>query len=1183
MKKQSTTLFAAMLLGSVISLAQTQYPGGVSGGGSNQLWLDANQLSLSHNDYVSTWNDASGNGNDATSVNSARPRFKTNKFNGLPALEFDGVNDRLRTGAIAALNTNKQTSFAVFSSSATNSGIVYRNAYSTGAGTASQFMYGVYAKPSTSTLNYLVKNSNKSDILHTVSSYTGTLGISSQKWNSTTALVSKLNGTTVGTTAGSNATPGGLLAVTLGANYQGNTYLKMFMAEQISYSTALSSAEVNIVENYLAAKYNITISNDMYAHQATYGHDLIGLGKESDGSNLNAKGISPLGMSIATLSNSEYIFAGHNNAGYNGNTSDVPAGFSRYNQIWQADVTGAPGTITVTYDVSTYALGDPNNYILLVDPVDNIFITGATQYVGTYLAGTVTFTNVTMPDNAYFTLSNGSSEILSTGITTDWHTATTWNCTCIPTSGNIVTVQAGHTVDINGQNANSAKLTIDGTLTFSGSDTLQVSSDFTNNNTVNSGNGTLYLNGLLSQNLVGTTTLNNVIVDNSVGVVNTGSLGIKGWLNVVNGSISTGNDLTLISNASGTAGVYYPETGTISGTVTVQRYLNEGESWYLLAPAVTDGNLEDWNQEFEMQGFTGTDWLGGSPSVQYYDQNFNNTSFYDGYRTPNNTATTIDVKVGWNAYVGDDSYATGARTIDMTGTLALGYYPYTCKHIVKVGDPAEDGWSLITNPYAAPVLWGNVDKTGLFDEAQYKKTDGSYGVMDNSFVLASGEAFWVHYNPGVGGYIKFRTDDINTSALVDNYNNRMAVPLSQVDPLMEITLNDISANYNDYCYIGFSDDATNDKDPQIDAYKLAQDNRNLPNLASIMQGKNLLKNVMNSNTNEIVPLRIYTNNPSNSLKNYTLSFSNVRNVLNFNKSLILEDRVLNTFTELLDDIKIDFTMSDDNNDPRFFLHVSTPILFALEQATCTSKSTGKASATINGAGNYNFIWKNEDGNIIKTTTNAASSSVDLVAGNYILEVNNFKQKFTVLEPKEVKADFVASYGGLNYGAQVSTSDEEILFVNAGELITFESHAINHESNTWDFGDRSTSDLENTSHIYFEEGEYKVALTSRNGNCSSTNYKLINVTKANTISASNLLDEVNVYNVKNDIFIQMNNQSNIGDVKFEVLNALGQVIYSTTKTLNNNHMETIRIDEANGLYLINVEGFGYSKTKKIVLN
>lgn len=1184
-------LITFVIIITIFSNAYSQSPGGVSGAGTNQLWLDANQLGLSNGALVSTWTDKSGKGFNATSTSTYRPTFKTNQFNGLPAVQFDGVDDRIRTGAISALSTNKISSFTVFSSDATTTGVLFRYAYATGGGSSyySEFIYGQYYNNSTNTLTHIVRNSNTSPPPVTIdkTSYSGALSITSELWNGATALEAYYNGVLVNNVAGSNSNPGGNIGVSIGANYnQTPNYLKCLVAEHISYSKVMSSAERNIIENYLGAKYNIAIGNDMYAYEGTAGVDVVGLGKEADGSNLSARGVSPLGLVIATLNNGEYILAGHNNAGYSANNSDVPlAGYSRFNQVWRSDVTGAPDTLTVTFDVSTYGLGQTGTYKLLVDG-DGVFAAGATSYNGVYGAGTVTFTGVTLSAGSYFTLANSNGQVNSTGVTTDWHTTTTWDCGCIPVSGMIVDILPTHVVDINGQNAAVSDLTIDGTLTFSGTDTLTVLQNLTNNNVFTSGAGAVLLNGSIAQTLSDTLALNNLIIDNAAGVTNAGTLSVTGFIKVISGSLTTGNNLTLISTASGTGALSNPSTGTIIGTLTVQRYINEttspyatGNSWYLLSPMVTDGTLEDWNQEFEMQGFTGTDWVGGISSVYYYDQNNNVTSFNDGYTVPINTLDVLDNTVGYEIWIGDDTKATGARTIDITGTPKLGAVAISAPHIVKIGDPTQDGWTLMANPYDSPVLFGNIQITGAFDFAYRRNAIGNNGLINSSYTLAVGEAFFVH--AGVGGAtLTFDPTDVRLQN-IDRYNERIAEDNNK--ELLTIKLSVDNKNF-DETFIGFNESAIDVREIGVDALKLNTSIHTNPNISTLIDNHDYHSNILNYKTNSIVPIRIYTENPSGTVKQYTIDIEHVKSILEHNKKLVLEDRTLNTFTELLDDAKIDFSMADDSKEPRFFLHISTPINFTAEQVSCTGKENGKATATMNQSGSYSFVWRNEDGTVIKNEKNSSSSVCSgLTPGNYVLEVNNVKQKFTITQPEEVKADFVAFYGGLNYGGQVSTQDEETLVVNAGELITFESQALNQTSNIWDFGDRSTSSLENTTHIYFEEGIYKVELTSINGSCSATNYKTIQVNAATSISETNLLDEVNVLVKENDIFVYMNNQNNSGNVKFEVLNTVGQVVYSSTKAVNNNnHIEKIRIDEAAGLYFLTIEGFNQSKTKKIIL-
>jgi hypothetical protein len=60
------------------------------------LWLEASTCVVTSGSNVSSWGDLSGHGNDATqSFLSAQPAVAVSAINGLPAIEFDGVNDSL--------------------------------------------------------------------------------------------------------------------------------------------------------------------------------------------------------------------------------------------------------------------------------------------------------------------------------------------------------------------------------------------------------------------------------------------------------------------------------------------------------------------------------------------------------------------------------------------------------------------------------------------------------------------------------------------------------------------------------------------------------------------------------------------------------------------------------------------------------------------------------------------------------------------------------------------------------------------------------------------------------------------------------------------------------------------------------------------------------------------------------
>ena len=76
-----------------------------------QVWYAADKITgLSDDDLVALWSDLSGNGVDAVQAgDAAKPTYKTNIQNGLPAVRFDGTTDQL----LASYSTYL-SSFSVF-------------------------------------------------------------------------------------------------------------------------------------------------------------------------------------------------------------------------------------------------------------------------------------------------------------------------------------------------------------------------------------------------------------------------------------------------------------------------------------------------------------------------------------------------------------------------------------------------------------------------------------------------------------------------------------------------------------------------------------------------------------------------------------------------------------------------------------------------------------------------------------------------------------------------------------------------------------------------------------------------------------------------------------------------------------------------------------------------------------
>lgn len=1163
-----------------------QSPGGVNGSGTNQLWLDAAQLNLSNGALVSSWTDFSGNGNTATSITSSnRPTYSTNQINGRASLVFDGTSDFLRTPSIAALNTGNISYFIVFEADLqTNVGVLLGGKYND----HNQFLMSYAGGTNIRSWVIRLPNTTKEAITTKSSGYQSI----STVWSSTTGIVNlRKDGTLFGSATGATSVPSGHNYLSIGANPASNSYkLKGGIAEIIMYSSTLNSAERIIIENYLAAKYGLATANDFYAYESTHSYDLTGIGQEADGANAAAVGLSTLQLNnMSSPSNGDYVMIGHDGVALtNMNSTDVPSvGWARYERVWRAGITGAPGTVDVVFDVSQFSVGAPNSHILLVDN-DGVFATGATQYIGVYnaVAETVTFSGVTLNDGDFIGLANTAVSIISTGVTTDWHTPTTWNCACVPTINSQVTVLAGHTVNVNGQNAFASNLTIDGTLTFSSTDTLTLAQNIVNNGTVTLGTAALKLESTVSaQTIDGNFAFHHLIVDNPFGVQYTsGTATVQGFLNVQNGTFSTNNAVTMLSNATGSGMLRNPLAGSIIGDLTVQRFLNEGESWYLLASPLTDGTLEDWNNEFEMQGFAGTEWPGAPyGSVYYFDETATGPTRSEGYILPSSTSDITTNTVGWQAYVGNDSYGAVPKIIDATGTPRLGSgIVINGTYTTNIGNPSSDGWNLVGNPYQSPVRYVNVTKGGNYDVAYRKKASGASQAINNLDIISPGEGFWLHC---LGGPCSLTFDAVDVVDAADVYNLRVA----QQNDKMIVKLNYANNEYDDVL-IAFDETATNGYDLGKDGYKLDNTYPYKPNLAIVNQENHHQHiGVFNKEFNSTIPLNVYTENPSHELKNYSLVFENVSILLENNKRVVVEDRLLNTFTPLAEGLEINFQMMDTVKAPRFFLHVSTPLEIQASDVTCFGKNNGEIKVSLLDNQIADIVCYDENEQVVYTRNNVSTTQhiANLKPGTYKVKatdnIGEIIDVITIKEPKELAVEFTASSGDINNGAQsyTSSTNNDTLDVIAGDVVYFESKSSNNDFNSWDFGDLTTSNLISPEHIYFNEGLYKVVLTSSNGkSCSVETAKYVRV-KNNSSSENNPLNNLNVVVLENDVLVYMNNELDAKGVSFEVINQLGQTVFVKVRDITTNHIEKINLAVASGVYFVKVKGINYSETKKIV--
>jgi len=335
---------------------------GTTDGNSNLvLWLNANTINLTDGSNLLNWRDQSGYANDASADGSNEPVFLTNQINGFPAIQYTaGNSDFLRVTNDASLDAATLSLFSpgnITNSSDNDAGIVSKldnNAPSQG--------YALNRNESLEEVRFLIDaeaNNSSGGITF------GTNAIMSGIYDKVNVELF-LNETSQGQDAYTpdiTASGRDLLIGALEDNTTPASFLDGDIAEIIVVSRNVNSAERIIINNYLSAKYNITLNaNDFYAGDdnanGDFDFDVKGVGTESDGSQTiftNSAGLTV--EQAGNFETGDYVLAGHSNVTNDVNTTDIGGvtGLEgRWERIWFFDVTdgGTALTANITFDFS---------------------------------------------------------------------------------------------------------------------------------------------------------------------------------------------------------------------------------------------------------------------------------------------------------------------------------------------------------------------------------------------------------------------------------------------------------------------------------------------------------------------------------------------------------------------------------------------------------------------------------------------------------------------------------------------------------------------------------------------------------------------------------------------------------------------------------------------------------------
>ena len=313
------------------------------------------------------------------------------------------------------------------------------------------------------------------------------------------------------------------------------------------------------------------------------------------------------------------------------------------------------------------------------------------------------------------------------------------------------------------------------TLNITTGTTLTVSGDISNAGTIVGAAGSkLVLNGTSMQYLSGNGQLANLTVNNSGGLTSRGVFSVTDSLTITAGTFVTNDSFTFKSSASKTAVLSPVNSGSISGLVTVERYIPARRAYRLLsAPVTTTTSIyQNWQESGRVVSGLGTHITGSVSGANGFDAtqtgnaslftHDNTTGVWSGIANTN--ATTFTAGNAYRLMVRGDrtvSLATNTPTptntvLRTTGTLQVGNKTFSNL------SQSANGFSFVGNPYQASVDMNRVLSNATNVNTNYYyvwdpniSTRGAYvtvNVVNNS--NASGSAANRFLQPGQAFFVK---------------------------------------------------------------------------------------------------------------------------------------------------------------------------------------------------------------------------------------------------------------------------------------------------------------------------------------------------------------------------------------------------------------------------------------------
>lgn len=569
----------------------------------------------------------------------------------------------------------------------------------------------------------------------------------------------------------------------------------------------------------------------------------------------------------------------------------------------------------------------------------------------------------------------------------------------------------------------SGKLNVAGTFTInagatfvSGGNELTFQGNVTNLGTFTPSTSTINLAGASAQNIdfrnTGTMSIANLISSKTGGTATiTDAIQITDLLTSTGGgTINLNGNVTLVSTSGKTAQIGACDGATpFSGNASIQRFIpSRSRSWRFLAAPVTSGSSasirNNWQSQIFITGGSGGtgpvgtsnfntdgfDWtLSNSPSMFTYNESAGGAFNSRWASVGNPTSTNLSAGIGYRVFIRGDRSDAGrldgtnntqnAVTLAVAGTPATG--PFNVS-VSKASAAGSDGWNLVGNPFAATIdfdafratnsgVINNIYYTLNVGGAGYVAWNGSAGAATR--FIPSGQAFWVYKTASGTTNITFNEAHKSTGSVPNNFFKNNILP-----NLLSITLKNLSDSSNNYSFVHYRNDASNDSDV-FDVTKLSF---GLGQLACYNNGSTNYLDINSKHTSALLntdTVNLFVNQ-SAVANNYRLIFDGVNSFAG--TQVFLHDLFLNSLTNLSGNSTYNFTTNTNSASTgagRFKLYFagansSLPVEYLSFKATKQGEQTLLNWTTAAEVNNSHFEME-------KSLDNKDFKSIGLVKGS----------------------------------------------------------------------------------------------------------------------------------------------------------------------------------------------------------